>query len=119
MALSSCEAKYIVASLYACQATWMENLVEDIIGKNHGEVIMKINNMTIINMATNPITHGRRKHIEMRFHYLREQVAESKMNFEHCRTKNQIANIIMKGVHVKVFNKLRSMLNIDSLETMN
>ena len=37
VALSSCEAEYIVASLCACQATWMLNLVEEIIENSHEE----------------------------------------------------------------------------------
>ena len=174
MALSSCEAEYIVVSLCACQATWMVNLVEEIIGKDHGAIIMKIDsmsainlaknsiahgqskhiemrfhylreqvadgkmnlveeiigkyheaitmkidNMSAINLAKNPISHGRSKHIEMRFHYLREQVVDGEMNVEHCRTENQIADIMMKGVQVEVFRRLRTMMNIDSLDTMN
>ncbi|XP_050918955.1 secreted RxLR effector protein 161-like [Lathyrus oleraceus] len=35
VALSSCEAEYIIVSLCACQATWMVNLVEEITWKNH------------------------------------------------------------------------------------
>ena len=119
VALSSCEAEYIAASLCACQATWMVNLVEEITGKNHGAITMKIDSMSAINLAKNPIAHGRSKHIEMRFHYLREQVADGKMNLEHCRTENQIADIMTKGVQVEVFRKLRAMMNIDSLDTMN
>ena len=72
VALSSCEAEYIAASLCACQATWMVNLVEEITGKNHGAITMKIDSMSAINLAKNPIAHGLSKHIEMRFYYLRE-----------------------------------------------
>src|ERR1044072_365697 len=82
VALSSCETEYIAASLCACQATWMVNLVEEIIGKNHGAITMKIDNMSAINLAKNPIAHGQSKHIEIRFHYLREQVTGGKMNLE-------------------------------------
>ena len=67
----------------------------------------------------NLIAHGRSKHIKMRFRYLREQVEDGKMNLEHCRTENQIANIMTKGVQVEVFRTLRAMMNIDSLDTMN
>lgn len=70
--LSSCEAEYITASLCACQATSMVNLIKEITSKNHGVMTMKIDNMFDIRLAKNPTTHGRRKHIYMRFHYLRE-----------------------------------------------
>lgn len=48
----------------------MVNLIEEIAGENHGEMTMKIDNMSAINLAKNPIEHGRRKHIEMIFYYL-------------------------------------------------
>ncbi|XP_058776235.1 secreted RxLR effector protein 161-like [Vicia villosa] len=67
--LSSCEIEFIISSLCACKATWMVNPVEEITGKNHG-AIMKIDNMSAINLEKNLIAHGRSKHIEMRFRYL-------------------------------------------------
>lgn len=91
VALSSCEAEYTEALMCAFQATWMMNLVEEITGKNHGAMTMKIDNILAINLAQNHISHERRKHIKMRFHYLREQVANEKLSMEHCRSENQIA----------------------------
>lgn len=117
--MPSCEAEYIVTCLCACQATWMMNLVKEITGKNYGAIVMKIDNMSSINLAKNKIVCGRSKHIKTRFHHLREQVAEAKLNLEHCRTDNQIGDIMTKGVHVEVFKKLRSMMNVVSLGTMN
>ena len=119
MALSSCKAEYIVASLCACQTTWMVNLVEEITCKDHGAITMKIDSMSAINLAKNPIAHGRRKHIEMRFHDLREHVADGKMNLEHCRTESQIADIMTKGVQVEVFRRLRAMINMNILDIIN
>ncbi|XP_058754130.1 secreted RxLR effector protein 161-like [Vicia villosa] len=81
--LSSCEAEYIVVSLCACQATWVMNLVEEITIKDHGAISTKVDNMSSINLANNPIAHGRSKHIRMRFCYLREQVADEKPNLKH------------------------------------
>lgn len=97
----------------------MVNLVEEIIGKNHGVITMKINNMSAINLMKNMIAHGISKFIETRFHYLREQVANVKLNLKHCRTENQIADIMMKDVLVEVLKRMKSMMNVDSLNTMN
>lgn len=41
------------------------------------------------------------------------------VNLEHNQIENQIAYIMTKGVQVEVFMKLRSMMNVDSLDTMN
>ena len=67
----------------------------------------------------NPIAHGQSKHIKMRFYYLQEWVIDRKMNLEHCRTENQIADIMTKGVQIEAFGRLRAMMNVDNLDTMN
>lgn len=86
VALSSCEEEYITASLCACQATRMINSVEEIMGKNHGAMTMKIDNMSAIKLTKNLIAHRRSKHIKMGFHYLREQVESKKFSLKHCRS---------------------------------
>ncbi|XP_050919395.1 secreted RxLR effector protein 161-like [Lathyrus oleraceus] len=50
VALSSRETEYIDVSLCARQATWMVNLIEEIIKKNHGAMTMKIDDMSTINL---------------------------------------------------------------------
>ncbi|GAU34193.1 hypothetical protein TSUD_162940 [Trifolium subterraneum] len=87
VALSSCEAEYVAASLNDCQAIWLANLIEEIIGEDHGAVKMRIDNISTINLAKNHVAHGKSKHIEMRFHYLREQVSNGRICVEHCRVK--------------------------------
>ncbi|GAU20588.1 hypothetical protein TSUD_297610 [Trifolium subterraneum] len=101
VALSTCEAEYIAASLSACQ------------------VILKVDKMSAINLAKNPIAHGRSKHIELRFHYLREQVGNGKLKLEHCRTGLQVANVLTKAVTVETFIRLINLMCVKSLENMN
>ncbi|MCI04279.1 cationic amino acid transporter 1-like, partial [Trifolium medium] len=119
VALSSCEAEYIAASLCACQAIWLMNLIDEIMGEDHGAVTMKIDNISAINLAKNPMAHGRSKHNEMRFHYLREQVNSGKLCLEHCRSEEQLADIMTKSVQTEVFKRMRNMIGLNSLATMN
>lgn len=80
---------------------------------------MKIHNIYVINLGKNLIVHGRRKHIKIRFDYLREQVANERLSLEHCRSKNQIADIMAKVVQVNLFKRLRTMVIVDNLDIMN
>ncbi|GAU36961.1 hypothetical protein TSUD_57390 [Trifolium subterraneum] len=107
VALSSCEAEYIAASLCACQAIWLANLIEEIMGEDHGVVKMRIDNISAINLAKNPVAHGKSKHIEMRFHYLREQVRNGRICVEHCKSEDQIADIMTKAVQTEIFKRIR------------
>lgn len=92
MALSSCEAKYIAASLCACQAVWLMNL------EKCDMVTLKIDNVSTINLVKNHIAHGRSKHVEMMFHYLRDQVSEGRMKFVHYKSENQVVDLLTKGI---------------------
>ncbi|MCI18519.1 cationic amino acid transporter 1-like [Trifolium medium] len=119
VALSTCEAEYIAASLSACQGVWLSNMTNEISNVKCDSVIIKVGNMSAINLARNPIAHGRSKHIEMKFHYLREQVSCGKLKLEHCRTELQVADVLTKVVTVETFVRLRNLMCIKSLENMN
>jgi hypothetical protein len=97
----------------------MENLMDEILGEEHGAIVMNIDNMSAINLAKNPVSHGRSKHIEMRFHYLREQVSNDKLVLKHCRSEDQIADIMTKAVQTDVLKRLRNMIGLCPLATMS
>ena len=46
-----------------------------------------IDNVSAIRLAKNPVSHGRSKHIEVRFHFLREQVNKGKLELIYYPTK--------------------------------
>jgi hypothetical protein len=82
-------------------------------------VIIKVDNLSAINLAKNPIAHGRSKHFEMRFHYLREQVSKGNIKLEYCRTELQVADLLAKVVTVKPFIRLKGLMGVESLGNMN
>ncbi|PNX91006.1 hypothetical protein L195_g047135, partial [Trifolium pratense] len=65
LALSTCEAEYIVASLSACQAVWLSNLINELSNLKCDSVIIKVDNLSAINLAKNSVAHGCSKDIEM------------------------------------------------------
>jgi hypothetical protein len=71
-----------------------------------------IDNKSAINLAKNPIAHGRSKHIEIRFHYIREQVSKGKLELAYCNTKEQLADILTKPLKIQRFEELRKALSI-------
>ncbi|XP_050889016.1 secreted RxLR effector protein 161-like [Lathyrus oleraceus] len=84
VALSSCETEYIATSLGACQAMWLMNLLKGLGCGDDAATTLFVNNVSAINLAKNPIAHGRSKHIEMQFHYLRELVGDGKLRLSYC-----------------------------------
>jgi hypothetical protein len=68
--------------------------------------------MSTINLTKNPIMHGRSKHINVRFHFLRELCKEGVIELKHCNSQDQVADIITKALKIDIFEKLRSLLSI-------
>ena len=65
-------------------------------------------------MASNPMFHGRAKHINLKYHYIREQVGKG-IELVYCATDEIIADLLTKGLgHVK-FKQLRGMCGIQEM----
>ena len=116
VALSSCEAEYIAASLCACQAVWLVNLLRELDSNTRGAVLLLVDNVSAINLAKNPIAHGRSKHIEMRFHYLRDLVSSGQLRLSYCRSEEQVADLLTKAVTNDVFKRLVVRLGMKNIE---
>ncbi|GAU25767.1 hypothetical protein TSUD_222240 [Trifolium subterraneum] len=119
IALSSCEAEYVAGSLAACQANWLQSLLSEMKIIDNITVILKIDNKSAINLAKNPVSHGKIKHIETRFHFLGDQVNKGKLSLEHCSTNDQQADILSKAVERDQFLKLRRKMRIVSFDSLN
>lgn len=119
VALSSCEAEYVAGSFASCQANWLQNVLEELMIKLKPPIKLLIDNKSAINLAKNPIAHGKSKHIETRFHYLRDQVNKCKIKVEYCSTLNQVADIFTKLVKRAQFLKVRRELGVVCFESLN
>ena len=73
---------------------------------------MAVLSKSTIDLAKNPVSHGRSKHIETKFHFLRDQVCRGRIGLHHCPTEVQVADILTKRLKTKRFLMLRKMLNI-------
>jgi KUP system potassium uptake protein len=78
-----------------------------------------IDNQSAINLARNHVSHGRSKHIETRFHFIREQVMNGKIEVVHCPTRDQIANGFTNAIKLDRFEALREKLGIVCAEVMD
>ena len=76
VALSTCEAEYIAACSAACQACWLSSLLEELGVVTTDAVKLLVDSKSAIDLAKNPVSHGRSKHIETKFHFLRDQVTK-------------------------------------------
>jgi hypothetical protein len=98
VALSSCEAEYIAAATAACQGVWLSRLLGELTGKPPATVKLRVDNMSAIELCKNPVHHERSKHIDTRFHFIREKVGEGKVDVEHIGTNGQLADMLTKAL---------------------
>jgi hypothetical protein len=115
VALSSCEAEYIAASTAACQAVWISRLLGEILGQKPQKVRLRVDNKSAIELSKNPVHHGRSKHIDTRFHFIRECVEQGKIEVEHIGTNGQLADILTKSLGRAKFMELRLELGIKEI----
>jgi len=87
VALSTCESEYIAGCMAACQAVWLENILKEMEIEVSRPITLFIDNKSAMSLARNPILHGRSKHIEAKFHFLREQVNKGALQLVHCSTE--------------------------------
>ncbi|XP_074342841.1 secreted RxLR effector protein 161-like [Apium graveolens] len=83
VALSSCEAEFMPVTDAACQAIWLRNLLRQVTGKYDGPVVLFIDNQSAIDLAKNPVFHGRSKHIDIRYHFIRECMEKGEIIINH------------------------------------
>ena len=64
-----------------------------------GKAIMIFrDNSSAIGLSKNSVFHKRTKHIDTRFHYIRELVSNGEIILQHCRTQEQVADILTKSL---------------------
>jgi hypothetical protein len=56
--------------------------------------------------------HGRSKHIDIRFHFLRDLVKDEVIELTYCSTHDQIADIMTKPLKIEAFLKLRDLMGV-------
>jgi len=112
VALSSCEAEYIAAAKAACQAVWLSRLLGELIGKPPATVKLYVDNKSAIELSRNPVHHERSKHIDTRFHYIRECIEDGKVDIDHVSTNGQLADILTKALGRVKFAEMRLKLGV-------
>jgi hypothetical protein len=71
-----------------------------------------VDNLSSIVLIKNPIFHDRSKHIDTRFHYPRDCIANKEVEIKYVKTQDQIADIFTKPHKYDVFIKIRDVLEV-------
>lgn len=112
IALSMCEAEYVAAASSACQSVWLSNVMSQIGFNLKDPIKIYVDNVSAINLAKNLVFHERSKHIDIRYHFLRDQIGKNMITLEYCRSEDQIVDILTKPLKINAFIRLRNLLGM-------
>nr|ABN05745.1 Polynucleotidyl transferase, Ribonuclease H fold [Medicago truncatula] len=80
--------------------------------KENEKIKMMVDSKSDIDLSKHPVAHGRSKHIETRFHFLRDQVNKGKLEIMHCKTEDQVVDLLTKPLKISSFEYLRNRLGM-------
>jgi hypothetical protein len=81
-------------------------------GEEYTHVPLQCNNTSAISVAKNPMLHSKTKHIEVRYHFLRDNVEKGKITLIHVPTHDQLADIFTKTLDQATFTRLWGELGV-------
>ena len=115
VALSTAESEYMALSSAIQEAIWLRRLIANLLNSKDmlmNPTIIHEDNNSAIFMAKNNQYHDRTKHIDIKFHFVREQVAAGTVDLRYCKSKDMLADIFTKGLCGPQFKKLRSRMGL-------
>ena len=105
VALSSTEAEYLAASLASQEAIWLRALLEDICFVQEEPTIIKEDNQGAIALSKNPKYHPRTKHIDIKYHYIRDKIVKKELILDYCPTEEMLADQTIRKDNVPKFKR--------------
>ncbi|GJS46245.1 integrase, catalytic region, zinc finger, CCHC-type containing protein [Tanacetum coccineum] len=114
MAISTTEAEYIAMSGCCAQILWMRSQLKDY-GFDFNKIPLYCDNKSAIALCCNNVQHSRSKHIDIRHHFIREQVENRVVELYFVETNYQLADILTKALPRERFEFLLPRLGMKSL----
>ncbi|GKB71699.1 retrovirus-related pol polyprotein from transposon TNT 1-94 [Tanacetum coccineum] len=106
LAISTIEAEYVSIGKECQQALWMKQALIDY-DVRLDDVPIMCNNKDTIDLSKNPVQHSRTKHIEIRHHFLHDNVQKGHISIKKVPSVDNIADILTKPLKRESFNYLR------------
>ena len=119
VALSTSEAEYVALSFATQEVVWLRKLlITDLKSTSQKPTVLMEDNQGAISIAKNPVAHARTKHIDIRYHYIREAVQNGTINLCFCPSENMIADLLTKPLPRGRFTMLRDAMGLTELLSM-
>lgn len=121
VALSSCEAEYMAICEVTQAIMWTIAMMKEmdihtatnITGRTSSNLpipVVTSDNKSAIAMAKNDMLHNRSKHIDIKYHFIRDEITKGTISLQWISTHDQVADIFTKTLVPRLFLKFRDLL---------
>lgn len=117
VARSSAEAEFRSMALGICELLWLKIILEDLKIEWRKPMRLYCDNKSAINIAHNPVQHDRTKHIEVDRHFIKEKLDSGLICTPFVPTRNQLADILTKGLSSASFQGIISKLGMEDIHS--
>ena len=87
IALSIDEAEYVTTCSASCEVVWLRKLLSDLFNLQLDATCIYCNNQSCVKLSKNPVFHDKSKHIEIKYHYIKDMVHMGVVNLLYVATK--------------------------------
>uniref|UniRef100_A0A2N9EKE5 Integrase catalytic domain-containing protein n=1 Tax=Fagus sylvatica TaxID=28930 RepID=A0A2N9EKE5_FAGSY len=105
IALSTMESEYVACSAAVQEAVWLRRFLQRLGVTAHAEdvVLLYSDSTSALAYAKDPKYHGKAKHIELRYHYIRDMVSQGEVILQHISTGSMVADPLTKPIARDLF----------------
>ena len=102
VAQSTCEAEYMAAGSCCSQVLWIQQQLRDY-GLNLSNTPIKIDNQSAISITNNHVKHSKTKHIDIRYHFIRDCAEKNLITLEKVLTDDNLTDLYTKAFDISRF----------------
>jgi hypothetical protein len=114
VALSTTEVEFVAAVSAGQEAIWMRQFLGELGYAPAGPALMLMDNQSAMQVAKNPEHHGRMKHLDLRFFWLRDEVTKRHLAVHYVPTADMAADILTKPLARVKVQRGRELLGIST-----
>ena len=115
VATSTTHSEYIACYAAATEVIWLRRLLASIGIPQSKPTTIFTDSQSAMRLALNPEFHSRTKHVDVKFHFLREQVVLRSIDIQFLPSQQQIADIMTKALTTDQFRRLRDLLTLTTM----
>lgn len=114
VARSSTEAKYRSVAATAAELSWLTSVLGELGFPSSQKPVIYCDNVGATNLCSNPIFHSHMKHVDLDYHFIREQVQNGALRVTHVSSTDQLADALSKALPRQRFQQLMIKIGLSS-----